>query len=97
MSQGYGLSLIAETTSGRFISAERCISAVELLRCREEQIVPEDVGVETAHMLLEEVKRCVVARTLCGAWRSRHQTRCPDTSRSRIPSDPSPSSLAGVA
>lgn len=58
MSQGFGLTLIAETTSGRFISTERCISGAELLRCREAQIVPDDIGQETACALLDEIKRC---------------------------------------
>lgn len=56
-SQGYGLALIAETTSGRFIAAERCISGAELLRCRQEQTVPGDVGEQAACLLLDEIKR----------------------------------------
>lgn len=60
MSQGYGVTLIAETSSGRFISTERCISGAELLRCREEQIVPDDIGQQAACALLDEVKRCVL-------------------------------------
>ncbi|KXZ50132.1 hypothetical protein GPECTOR_17g1005 [Gonium pectorale] len=63
-SPGYGITLVAETTSGCLISAEACHSAP---RSQEDvapqrdagsaQQVPEDIGTTAAHLLLEEVRR----------------------------------------
>lgn len=53
-SPGYGLTLVAETTTGRMISAET--SAGEA-GADAEDMVPEDLGVRAAHALLEEVRR----------------------------------------
>ena len=53
-SPGYGLTLVAETTTGRMISAEA--SAGEA-GAGAEDMVPEDIGVRAAHALLEEVRR----------------------------------------
>jgi hypothetical protein len=56
-SPGYGISLVAETTAGRFISAERCLSGAELLEARDAQVTADDIGVQVACLLLDEVKR----------------------------------------
>ncbi|KAM7529042.1 hypothetical protein LguiB_032452 [Lonicera macranthoides] len=63
-SPGYGISLVAETTSGCFISAD---TAVSYARGEEEGEIndeekkelmpPEDVGVELASVLLGEIKQ----------------------------------------
>jgi hypothetical protein len=57
---GYGLLLVAETTSGRFIGAERCVSGIDLLRCRRDESTPADIGDQVACMLLDEIKRCAL-------------------------------------
>ncbi|KAI3429824.1 hypothetical protein D9Q98_010137 [Chlorella vulgaris] len=71
-SPGYGVTLVAETTSGRLLAAE---AAAALDRGSgggvtaaaaaadgggagaDEEVVPEDIGVRAAHLLLEEVQR----------------------------------------
>ncbi|KAL0039835.1 hypothetical protein WJX77_009421 [Trebouxia sp. C0004] len=53
-SPGYGLMLVAETTTGCFISSE-CTANAALKG--EAAMVPEDVGRKAAHMLLEEIDR----------------------------------------
>jgi RNA 3'-terminal phosphate cyclase-like protein len=53
LSPGYGLALVAETTSGRMIAGE----AVAAGGASAEEQVPEDVGRAAAHALLEEVRR----------------------------------------
>ncbi|KAK9814342.1 hypothetical protein WJX72_004157 [[Myrmecia] bisecta] len=52
-SPGFGMMLVAESTTGRFISAE-CSAAQQ---GSEGLMVPEDVGRQAAHMLLEEIHR----------------------------------------
>ncbi|XP_072998054.1 probable RNA 3'-terminal phosphate cyclase-like protein [Typha latifolia] len=60
-SPGYGISLVAETTSGCLISADTSVSypkADEMEEYTEEKpelMPPEDVGVQVASMLLEEI------------------------------------------
>jgi RNA 3'-terminal phosphate cyclase-like protein len=54
-SPGYGITLVAETTTGRMISAEACVG--DPSAANAEQIVPEDIGVRAAHALLEEIQR----------------------------------------
>lgn len=51
-SPGFGLSLVAETTEGAFLCAELASN-----QPGEEPTVPEDLGRETAALLLEEVYR----------------------------------------
>ncbi len=63
-SPGYGITLVAETTSGRLLAAE---AAAALDRggaagaagaaADAEEVVPEDIGQRAAHLLLEEVQR----------------------------------------
>jgi RNA 3'-terminal phosphate cyclase-like protein len=59
LSPGYGLTLVAETTKGRMISAEAAANTTEEGRRDEdaEEEVPEDLGRRAAHALLEEVAR----------------------------------------
>ena len=57
-SPGYGILLVAEATAGRYISAERCVSGAELMRCREEELTASDMGEQVACMLLDEIQRC---------------------------------------
>lgn len=70
-SPGYGVTLVAETTSGCLISAECCTSRPAQQEAGEEAsphdasasqqaegpVVPEDVGATAAALLLEEVRR----------------------------------------
>ncbi|GLC44223.1 hypothetical protein PLESTB_000754400 [Pleodorina starrii] len=73
-SPGYGITLVAETTSGCLISAEACncnsaagrrgggeAPADAEAGAHPHQVVPEDVGSTAAHLLLEEVRRGGVA------------------------------------
>lgn len=69
-SPGYGITLVAETTAGRYITAERCMSGVELLRARDTQLTPEEVGEQAGCQLLSEVRRCAAPRAC------RHQVMC---------------------
>ncbi|KAG2490367.1 hypothetical protein HYH03_011169 [Edaphochlamys debaryana] len=59
-SPGFGVTLVAETTSGALIGAEAC-AAKQAGGDTEEAgpgpQVPEEVGVAAAHLLLEEIKR----------------------------------------
>ena len=65
-SPGYGIVLVAETDAGRFVCAEQCVASAELLAARQAQTTPEDVGVQAACLLLNEIKRCVcMLRNLC--------------------------------
>ncbi|OMH83904.1 RNA 3'-terminal phosphate cyclase-like protein [Zancudomyces culisetae] len=48
LSPGYGLSLVAESDTGAYYSAELCAEAME---------TPEDLGQKCAHMLLSEVSK----------------------------------------
>jgi hypothetical protein len=59
-SQGYGIALIAETNTGRFLSSERCLSGQTLLEAREAQVTPVDIGQEAACLLLDEIHRHVI-------------------------------------
>ncbi|GLI64197.1 hypothetical protein VaNZ11_007389 [Volvox africanus] len=64
-SPGYGITLVAETTSGCLISAESCHVARRNEEATDEaqdrgnqqQQVPEGIGCMAAHLLLEEVRR----------------------------------------
>ncbi|XP_033115136.1 RNA 3'-terminal phosphate cyclase-like protein [Anneissia japonica] len=58
-SPGFGLSLVAETTEGSFISAEMSSN-----QPGQEPSIPEDIGRQTAQLLLEEIYRggCVDSR-----------------------------------
>lgn len=65
-SPGYGITLVAETTSGRLLAAE---AAAALDRGgngsgsgaaageADTEVVPEDIGQRAAHLLLEEIQR----------------------------------------
>ena len=67
LSPGYGLTLVAETTSGCLISAECCAtstsssqslkSVVQDSAFDEPLLVPEDIGKMAAQVLLEEINR----------------------------------------
>lgn len=59
-SKGYGISLVAETDSGCFISADTtiCYPKVDEMDDDEEKpqlLTPEELGVHVAHLLLEEI------------------------------------------
>ncbi|XP_011629147.1 probable RNA 3'-terminal phosphate cyclase-like protein isoform X5 [Amborella trichopoda] len=64
-SPGYGISLVAETTSGCFIFAEAsaCFSRdgdAEDMETSDEKLapmLPEDIGIQAASLLLEEIKQ----------------------------------------
>jgi len=66
-SPGFGLTLTAETTTGVFLSSEVVSKAAAVAatgnsetgisRKQEEPTVPEDLGVQGAHALLEEIYR----------------------------------------
>ncbi|WOL01026.1 hypothetical protein Cni_G09739 [Canna indica] len=64
-SPGYGVSLVAETTSGCLISTDIAVSypraeetnALEDSDEKPELLPPEDVGVQVASMLLEEIEQ----------------------------------------
>ncbi|KAJ0013245.1 hypothetical protein Pint_21701 [Pistacia integerrima] len=62
-SPGYGISLVAETTSGCFISADTAVShaqgeAGEIDNDEKEELTPpENVGEEIASFLLEEIQK----------------------------------------
>ncbi|KAJ0025898.1 hypothetical protein Pint_07679 [Pistacia integerrima] len=62
-SPGYGISLVAETTSGCFISADTAVShaqgeAGEIDNDEKEELTPpENVGEEIASLLLEEIQK----------------------------------------
>jgi len=53
-SAGYSLQLVAETTTGVLLSVERTAGGPAASSSGE---MPEDIGAEAAHMLLEEVRR----------------------------------------
>lgn len=58
LSPGYGIMLVAETTSGRMISTEAVMGGDAQQRQQEElQVVPEDVGRCASYMLLEEISK----------------------------------------
>ncbi len=66
LSPGYGLTLVAETTSGCLISAECCATtggeqdgAGAAGEHEEPLLVSEDIGRAAAHALLEEINRWV--------------------------------------
>lgn len=64
-SPGYGISLVAETTSGCLISADTTVSYPKADEMEEfedsnekpELMPPEDVGVQVASMLLGEIEQ----------------------------------------
>lgn len=76
-SPGYGLSLVAETTSGCLISTDVAISypkadetdVMEDSEEKPEMLPPEDVGVQAASMLLGEIEQG-------GVVDSTHQVCC---------------------
>jgi RNA 3'-terminal phosphate cyclase-like protein len=67
LSPGYGLTLVAETTSGCLISSECCATSTSSSQSlkgvvndsvyEEPILVPEDIGKMAAQMLLEEINR----------------------------------------
>lgn len=64
LSPGYGLMLVAETTSGCLICAETCASTGDGAASSagdadgaEPLLVPEDIGELASQLLLEEIKR----------------------------------------
>jgi RNA 3'-terminal phosphate cyclase len=59
-SPGYGIILVAETTEGRFLAAERTVSGAALLEARSTQRTAADAGEEAACLLLDEVERCAL-------------------------------------
>lgn len=59
-SPGYGLVLVAETTSGRMLCAE---AGASLASGNPEARTPEDIGRQAAYALLEEVARGGVVDT----------------------------------
>lgn len=76
-SPGYGITLVAETTSGRLLAAEAAAAldrggaagAAGAAAADVEEVVPEDIGQRAAHLLLEEIQRG-------GVVDSSHQVRC---------------------
>ncbi|KAK3228152.1 hypothetical protein Dsin_008014 [Dipteronia sinensis] len=63
-SPGYGISLVAETTSGSFISADTAVSYAQLgeageIEDEEKRVLtpPEDVGEQIASFLLEQIEQ----------------------------------------
>ncbi|GAB4850226.1 hypothetical protein Ancab_029521 [Ancistrocladus abbreviatus] len=62
-SPGYGISLVAETTSGCFISADTAVSygqreeTEEIEDEKKDLAPPEDVGEQMASLLLEEIEK----------------------------------------
>lgn len=66
-SPGYGISLVAETTSGCFISADTAVSQARnednsslADDAKSELMPPEDIGVGIANVLLGEIAQCGV-------------------------------------
>lgn len=59
-SPGFGLTLVAETLNGTFLSAE--LSSTP--QGQGDPILPEDLGRNCAKLLLEEVHRVSTAKTL---------------------------------
>lgn len=53
-SPGFGLTLVAETTEGVFFGAEKCANPKG---SSDGPSVPEDVGIDTAALLMEEIYR----------------------------------------
>ncbi|CAK7332029.1 unnamed protein product [Dovyalis caffra] len=67
-SPGYGISLVAETTSGCFISADTAVSYARvddggMEDERQELMPPEDVGEQIASVLLQEIEQGGVVDT----------------------------------
>ena len=57
-SPGFGLVLTAETTTGSFLCAEAASRTKEEMTAEgEEPTVPEELGEQAAHELLEEIYR----------------------------------------
>lgn len=56
-SPGFGLTLTAETTTGAFLSSEVISKTIDPNAPKKEPTVPEDLGVQGAYSLLEEVYR----------------------------------------
>ena len=59
-SPGFGLILTAETTTGTLLSSEVISKTIDPDAPKKEPTVPEDLGVQGAYSLLEEVYRFVV-------------------------------------
>ena len=69
-SPGFGLILTAETTTGTLLSSEVISKTIDPDAPKKEPTVPEDLGVQGAYSLLEEVYR--LDMTLCPKifWRA---------------------------
>lgn len=67
-SPGFGLTLVAETLNGSFLSAEMSSTP----QGQGDPILPEDLGRNCAKLLLEEVHRVGAAKTLTYRTRSTH-------------------------
>lgn len=52
-SPGFGISLVAETTTGSMLSVQTASSPVG----EGQSVIPEDLGKQAAEMLLEEIYR----------------------------------------
>lgn len=65
-SPGFGLTLVAETLNGSFLSAEMSSTP----QGQGDPILPEDLGRNCAKLLLEEVHRVGAAKTLTYSTRS---------------------------
>lgn len=59
-SPGFGLTLVAETLNGFFLSAEMSSTP----QGQGDPILPEDLGLNCAKLLLEEIHRVSTAETL---------------------------------
>lgn len=64
-SPGFGLTLVAETVNGFFLSAEMSSTP----QGQGDPILPEDLGRNCAMLLLEEVYRVRPALGVCSHWR----------------------------
>lgn len=58
-SPGFGLTLVAETLNGCFLSAEMSSTA----QGQGDPVLPEDLGRNCAKLLLEEIHRVSTAKT----------------------------------
>ncbi|XP_050221301.1 probable RNA 3'-terminal phosphate cyclase-like protein [Mercurialis annua] len=90
-SPGYGISLVAETTTGCFISADTAISYArgddlgELDDEKKELMPPEDVGKQIASVLLEEIEQGGVVDSTHQALLFLLSALCPqDVSKIRV-------------
>ena len=63
-SPGFGLILTAETTTGTLLSSEVISKTIDPDAPKKEPTVPEDLGVQGAYSLLEEVYRLDMTHAL---------------------------------